>query len=153
MKNLVLIYSASLLCATLTKSALADDNFCFAQASLRYRIPESLLRAISKVESGGNPAATHKNKNGSVDLGHMQVNSGWLPILAQYNISKEQLINPCTNTTVGAWILANNIYHMGYGWKAIGRYNAMSPAKAVAYSYKVAMALRAETQKQESKVD
>ncbi len=145
-----MIVASAALCS---QQAFADDGFCFSQASSRYRVPETLLRAISKVESGGNPAAMHKNKDGTIDLGHMQVNTGWLPTLAQYGITKAQLMNPCTNTNVGAWILATNIYHMGYGWKAVGKYNANSPSKGAAYSQKVAIALRAETQNQGHKVD
>ena len=126
-------------------SAFAGDAKCFEQAAARYGVPEDLLRAISHVESRGNPSARNTNKNGSTDLGHMQINSYWLPRLAKYGITKSQLLNACTNTNVGAWILANNISRMGYRWEAVGAYNAMNPARAASYTRKVAAALHAQT--------
>jgi len=120
------------------------DNACFEQAAKRYRVSAQLLRSISRVESGGNPAAFHRNANGSWDIGHMQINSAWLPTLAKYGITKDRLTNPCVNTHVGAWILANNFRRMGYGWNAVGAYNAKSPDKIAAYARKVAANLRNE---------
>lgn len=120
------------------------DNACFDQAAKRYRVSAQLLRSISRVESGGNPAAFHRNSNGSGDIGHMQINSAWLPTLAKYGITKDRLTNPCVNTHVGAWILANNFQRLGYGWNAVGAYNAKSPDKIAAYARKVAANLRNE---------
>lgn len=127
--------------------SVAGDTKCFKQASFRYGVPEALLRAISHVESGGNPFVTNINKNGSIDIGHMQVNSYWLPTLAKYGITQSQLMDACTNTQVGAWILASNIARMGYRWEAIGAYNARNPIKAAIYTRKVAAALRSPTRK------
>ena len=82
---------------------------CFEQAAQRYQVPVELLKAISTVESNGNPNAVNTNKNGSVDVGHMQINDWWLPKLEPYGITKEKLKDPCINTNVGAWILAQSI--------------------------------------------
>jgi soluble lytic murein transglycosylase-like protein len=138
-----LVFTSAML---LSQLASAADPGCFAQASLRYRIPEALLRAISRVESGGNPVAINKNKNGTFDIGHMQINSAWLPTLVKYGITRDRLTDSCVNTHVGAWILAGNFHRMGYGWKAVGAYNAKSPVKAAAYARQVADILRYETQ-------
>ena len=116
---------------------------CFEQAGARYGVSPVLLSAISQVESNGNPRARNVNRDGSEDLGHMQINSRWLSVLASFGIDRKALIDPCLNTHVGAWILAQNIRAHGYGWEAIGAYNAMSPRKRVVYAYRVAAALKA----------
>lgn len=110
---------------------------CFEQASARYQIPVELLKAISTVESNGNANARNTNKNGSVDYGHMQINDWWLPKLEPYGITKEKLIEPCVNTNVGAWILAQSIATHGFTWKAIGAYNASTGYKRLVYARKV----------------
>jgi len=137
-----LLFFTMLACCAL---AFADDSKCFEQASVRYGVPENLLRAISYVESRGNPHAWNTNTNGSTDIGHMQINSGWLPVLAKYGITESRLLDACTNTHVGAWILANNIARMGYRWEAVGAYNSNNPAAAASYIRKVAAALHAQT--------
>lgn len=117
---------------------------CFDEAAARYRVPTSLLMAISRVESSGNPQAINRNPDGSYDIGHMQINSRWLPLLKRYGIDERSLFDACTNTYVGAWILAQNIHRLGYGWNAIGAYNARSPEKRMAYARKVAAILKRE---------
>ncbi len=49
---------------------VAGNATCFAEAAERYRVPSSLLQAISRVESSGNPGAIHRNADGSHDIGH-----------------------------------------------------------------------------------
>ena len=117
---------------------------CFDEAAARYGVPSSLLMAISRVESSGNPHAINRNPDGSYDIGHMQINSRWLPLLKRYGIDERSLFDACTNTYVGAWILAQNIHRLGYGWNAIGAYNARSPEKRMAYARKVAAILKRE---------
>ncbi|NCN88598.1 MAG: lytic transglycosylase domain-containing protein [Gallionella sp.] len=128
--------------------AAAAATKCFAQASARYGVPAELLRAISHVESGGNPSAMNVNKNGSTDIGHMQINSAWLPTLARHGITSKHLMQPCTNTQVGAWILAANIRRLGYNWRAVGAYNASNKDKATTYARKVAVAMQKLQQKE-----
>lgn len=115
---------------------------CFEQAGARYGVAPSLLEAISHVESGRNPLARNRNPDGSEDLGHMQINSRWLGALSAYGIDRQRLLDPCLNTHVGAWILAQNISRFGYGWEAIGAYNARSPAKRNAYARRVSAQLK-----------
>lgn len=122
--------------------AFACQASCFEQAGIRYGIAPSLLKAISAVESASNPAAHNRNRNGSEDIGHMQINSRWLGVLASYGIGRDQLFDPCVNTHVGAWILAQNISRLGYGWDAIGAYNARSQEKRAAYARRIAAKVR-----------
>ncbi len=104
---------------------------CWQSAAKRYGIHETLLRAIALTESAMDPRAIHRNTNGSVDVGLMQINSRWFPRLAEMGIQSDDLWNPCTNIHVGAWVLAGEIRRFGYTWQAIGAYNA-GPALTVA---------------------
>lgn len=117
---------------------------CFEEAASRYQVPSVLLKAISRVESAGNPGAINRNKDGSFDIGHMQINSRWLPKLSHFGISRDQLWDPCTNTLVGAWILAQNVHRIGYSWNAVGAYNAVSPEKRDRYARKISEAMKRE---------
>jgi len=97
---------------------------CFREAGQRYGVSPLLLGAIAEVESDLDPHALHINPNGAVDIGLMQINSWWLPILKRYGIDPRGLWDPCLNIHVGAWILAGNVRQFGYGWQAVGAYNA-----------------------------
>ena len=124
-----------------------NDPRCFAQASARYAIPVPLLKAISHNESGGNARAVHRNKNGTEDIGHMQINSAWLPRLAKYGIDRKNLFDPCLNTQVGAWVLANNFANLGYNWKAVDAYNTSSPKPISNYTMKVSKIIQMQSTK------
>ena len=84
-----------------------------------------------------NPQAVGRNRNGSRDIGLMQINSAWLPTLATRGIGERELFEPCTNIQVGAWILATNFQRLGYTWDAVGAYNAENPALRRAYAERV----------------
>lgn len=117
----------------------ADNGWhCWYEAAAKYQVSPVLLYTIAMVESGNNAKAINKNKNGTEDIGLMQINSSHLPWLEKYGITREKLLNdPCLNVHVGAYILAENIYRHGYTWKAIGAYNAKSPEKQARYAMKV----------------
>ena len=114
-----------------------DARACWDQAAARYQVNEMLLYAIARTESGLNPLAVGRNRNGSHDIGVMQINSAWLPRLATYGVSEQDLLEPCTNIHIGAWILALNFQKLGYTWEAVGAYNAKSPALRRAYVERV----------------
>ena len=116
--------------------------FCFEEAGKLYGVNPSLLQSIARVESGLNPKAININKNGSEDLGLMQINSEWIE---KMQLSREELLsNPCYNVTMGARILKECIDRWGYTWQAVGCYNAVSRTKRVDYSWKIYRALKKE---------
>lgn len=112
---------------------------CWADASARYGVPVDLLYAVARVETGNRyKIVSGKNKNGSRDIGLMQINSSHLPRLAKHGITERDLLeNPCLNLHVGAWIMSESIARHGYTWVAIGAYNAGSKNKRLIYAKKV----------------
>lgn len=114
---------------TYAAKAPAEIARCFHEAGVRFSVDWRLLQAIAEVESGLDPGAIGLNKkNGRVlseDLGMMQINSSWLPVLRPMGITREVLLaNACQNIHVGAWILAKNIAQNGVNWTSVGAYNA-----------------------------
>ncbi|WP_321855267.1 lytic transglycosylase domain-containing protein [Paraburkholderia tropica] len=131
-------FGRGLLCALIACAmpglAFAD---CIDDAAAFQHVNVSLMRAIAQVESGTQTRVINTNSNGTVDIGLMQINSSWLPRLAQEGITEQSLFDPCTNAYVGAWILAENIRQFGPTWNAIGAYNSPSADKRLAYARKV----------------
>jgi soluble lytic murein transglycosylase-like protein len=110
---------------------------CLDDAANYWGVPPLLARAIATRESHMRAEAVGRNKNGTRDIGLMQVNSSWLPRLARYGIKESDLFNPCINAYVGNWILADNITRLGFNWDAVGAYNSASPAKRDAYAHSI----------------
>lgn len=105
-------------------------SYCFVQAGNYYGVSPSLLYAIAKHESGLNWRALNKNRNGTYDIGLMQINSRWIPTLKRYGLYDERLIwEPCFNTMVGAWVLRQCMERYGYSWRAVDCYNKGSRAR------------------------
>lgn len=95
----------------------------YQEAEVTHRITPKLLCSFAKVESKEDPKAINRNTNGSFDVGVMQINSSWLPILSKYGITLNDLFYPKTNIMVGAWVLSQCHASFGESWKAIDCYN------------------------------
>ncbi len=109
--------------------------FCFEEAGKAYDVNPKLLKTIAMTESNLRPDAVNKNRNGTLDIGLMQINSSWIEILG---LNAGHLIqDPCYNTLIGAKILRQCIDRRGYTWEAVGCYNASSRAKQVKYSWRI----------------
>ena len=91
---------------------------CIMAAAEVYRLPPVLLVILLDVE-GGVPGAVHPNTNGTVDIGPMQINQIWLPVLARHfratvGATYAAIRNDfCTNVAAGAWILRRSIKDAG----------------------------------------
>ncbi|WP_047249731.1 type III secretion system invasion protein IagB [Chromobacterium subtsugae] len=110
---------AALLCAL---PAHAD---CWEQAGRMFNIEPDLLYAIAEQESGLRPDAAGRNRDGSRDLGLMQINSLHLPRLRQLGVDEKRLLgDACLSVIVGASILSDMMKRYGYSWEAVGAYNA-----------------------------
>jgi soluble lytic murein transglycosylase-like protein len=149
------------LITTLKPTYAMDQNLirCFYEASASYNVPYSLLIAIAKVESGFRPWVININQNGksvkvinpkslteamvyvrylhdngyNYDVGIGQINV-WN--IKRLRLQPEQLLDPCNNIRVSAYILKENINKYGLTWEAIWRYNGRKD-----YAYKVYNAL------------
>lgn len=111
---------------------------CINEAAYEYHIPAKLIISVLNVERGRAGLAV-RNKNGTYDLGPMQINSGaWWPMLYKYDITpREVLYNPCRNVSVGTWILAKAISNGQDLFSGIGNYHSAAPYYNKSYKLKV----------------
>ncbi|MBI5444530.1 MAG: lytic transglycosylase domain-containing protein [Deltaproteobacteria bacterium] len=128
---------AALFLLPLLLAPCAAFGMCFDEAAQLYpSVPVTWLRSIARQESGFNQSAVNKNKNGSYDVGVMQINSFWRPILGE---ERWRFVNEdaCYNVIVGAWVLNQCVERHGLTWKAIGCYNSPTAEHQLRYSSKV----------------
>lgn len=95
-----------------------------------------MLRAISKKENRRCDATISKNKNGSVDVGCMQINSIHFKKLSFYGVTQMDLADSdqCKNIYVGAWHYKRMIAKYGNTWAAVGAYHSETPHLRDAYA-------------------
>ncbi|HCB9839863.1 TPA: lytic transglycosylase domain-containing protein, partial [Escherichia coli] len=100
----------------LSVSLIASVTACVISASSVNNIKPELLLSVMAVE-GGQPGSVSVNKNGSQDLGVMQINTrAWLNLVSQtfFNGDNQSAYtklkdDACFNISVGAWILRHSI--------------------------------------------
>jgi soluble lytic murein transglycosylase-like protein len=117
--------------ATHAAGARAD---CIAAAAAHHDLDADLLRAIAYFESRMNPNAINKNKNGTVDVGLMQINSVHFPRLASQGVDHRRLRDPCLNARVGAAMLSELVWRFGPTWQAVGSYHSRTPELTSSYA-------------------
>lgn len=113
---------------------------CLLPISQVYQVPPAIIRSVMEVESRGRNV-TSENRDGSIDYGVMQINSWWLPILKKQDIQKNDLMNVCTNISVGAWLLQYSYRKTGNWKEAVAAYHAGHSKRhkpyAITYANKV----------------
>jgi hypothetical protein len=120
---------------------------CLLISAQTYQVPPGVLLGILQVE-GGRVGQAVVNKNGSYDLGPMQVNTIWLPTLAARwkvdNATARKWVqhDGCVNMGVAAWILRQRISVTGTLWKGIAGYHSFTPGIGSRYAERVAAAMR-----------
>jgi len=116
---------------------------CMIAAASFHHLPVQALAAIQSVE-GGAVGAISANKDGSADLGLMQVNTQWVPAVARATRAKEAVIRAkligdgCFSIKVAAAIL--DLYKIeahGNMLEAVGFYHSHTPDLKAAYQMKV----------------
>lgn len=110
---------------------------CFDDAAEWQGVHAGVLRAIAIQENRRCDGTVSKNKNGSVDIGCMQINSIHLPELANYSITKESLLDQCTNIFVGARHYKKMVMKYGNTWAAVGAYHSHTPKYRDSYARSV----------------
>jgi Transglycosylase SLT domain len=115
---------------------------CLMMASQSYSIPPAVLVGIYKAE-GGKVGQEVGNSNGSFDLGPMQINTIWMPELAdEWGVSEDkarQLVRDdvCTNVNVAAWILRGHLNETQSLSQALAHYHSRTPQYGTKYKKRV----------------
>ena len=115
---------------------------CMILAAQTYSVPPAVLVGIYKAE-GGKIGQEVKNTNGSHDLGPMQINTIWLPELAdKWGVTEKTAHrwvrdDACTNVGVSAWILKSHLDETQNLSQAIAHYHSRTPKHGDRYKAKV----------------
>jgi soluble lytic murein transglycosylase-like protein len=110
---------------------------CINRAAVEFHVPATLIVSVLSIERG-TIGTISRNKNGTYDMGLMQINSSWLPTLRKYGYSANDIIyDACKNVYVGTWILANNISKSNELWKGVGNYHSHRASLNYSYAIKV----------------
>lgn len=121
---------------------------CLMLAAQTYSVPPAVLVGIYQVEGGQIGQAVGPNDNGTYDLGPMQINTLWIPELAQLWGVEERTAykwikdDPCTNMGVAAWIFRNHMNETGSLSRSIAHYHSRTPQHGVPYKKRVINAMR-----------
>ena len=116
---------------------------CMLAVAAELNLPPRVLPAIQAVE-GGRLGMSRLNANGSEDLGLMQVNSRWLPLLSRHtgqprDALRERLLQDgCFNIAVAGAILRVYLHEAsGDLLAAVGNYHSHTPLRHRAYQVRV----------------
>jgi hypothetical protein len=116
---------------------------CVASVAAFYHLPPRVLPAIQAVE-GGRPGLAHLNRDGSRDLGVMQVNTRWVQPLAWQTgiapaaIELRLLMDPCFNIATAGAIMRLYLNEAGGNLlRAVGFYHSHTAPLAEAYELRV----------------
>jgi Transglycosylase SLT domain len=121
---------------------------CMALAASVHGLPPRVLPAIQAVE-GGRVGLARPNRNGTEDLGLMQINTLWIGPLARvtglppHAVRDRLLHDPCFN--IGAAGLVMRLYlneTKGDLMRAVGNYHSHTPVRNLDYQAKVLEAAR-----------
>jgi hypothetical protein len=128
---------------------------CMLAAAQFYHLPPRVLPSIQVVE-GGFPGAIHPNRDGSDDLGVMQINTRWIGPLTGYvnaqpgshmteqSMHDRLITDPCFNISAAALIVHYEWTGAGGDWlRAVGNYHSHTPSFHAAYLARVTAAARA----------
>jgi hypothetical protein len=116
---------------------------CMVAVAAFYGLPPRVLPAIQAVE-GGQVGTVSRNRDGSDDLGVMQVNTRWLAPIAQLTALPEATVrerltsDACFNIAAAGAILHSHLHQAnGDLMHAVGNYHSRTPELHSAYAARV----------------
>lgn len=123
---------------SLSFAAAAMPEDCIITAAQCFKVNPLIIKAIIWQESKNKQAAVNTNKNNTVDVGLMQINSIHFRKLNSLGISESNLRkNSCANVFAGTWILHKAIQRNGYTWDGVGSYHSSTPEHRDPYVKKI----------------
>ena|ERR1700722_16801976 len=121
---------------------------CMVLTASVYHLPPRVLPSIQAIE-GGRVGLMHSNKDGSVDLGVMQINTLWISPLARFtglpdaNVRDRLLNDSCFNIAAAGLIMRTYLNETkGDLLRAVGDYHSHTPVLNLSYQAKVLDAAR-----------
>lgn len=120
---------------------------CIRQAARGQLWLEKTLWGLRDQEAGW-IGAEILNKDGSHDLGALQINSWWVPRIAallsrrEGDIRRWLRFDPCFNAEVARWIFLDALKMSGNYWKAVGIYHSPNGIRQRRYAALVAVHLQ-----------
>ncbi|PJE09587.1 muramidase [Legionella sp.] len=101
---------------------------CAILAAIKYEIPTNIVLAIAEKEAG-TPGLWVKNKNGSYDVGAMQLNTTYLQDLAKFGISPDDVAQAgCYAYDLAAWRIRGHLQHDKQDlWTRAANYHSKTP--------------------------
>lgn len=111
---------------------------CIRKAAADNRLPEEILWAI-RIAEGGTRGTVRQNKDGSVDVGVMQINSTHFDYFKEnYGVKPSWLIyNQCYSILAGGYRLAKEIKRRGDFWRGVGDYHSRTPSLNARYRQRI----------------
>ncbi len=107
-----------------TKEQIA---YCINVFSKEFNIPKHVYYTIMKIESRGNPYAFRRNRNGSYDIGLMQINT---KLAKQYGFTDYNLLfDVCVNLYIASLRLAYCKKKYKNELQMVGCYHSETAAK------------------------
>lgn len=110
---------------------------CAMDAAAYHRVNPQILMAIALVESSGRPDVIGRNKNQTIDVGLMGVNSIHFQNLVSKGVTPNNLMNECVSMYVAAWLYSHQVFKYGNTWKAVGAYHSRTPSLNEKYQFRV----------------
>lgn len=114
--------------AALPPPELQARIVCSITSAQQFGVPPSVMLAVAQIE-GGRPGLAVRNKNGSYDLGAMQLNTTWLAGLRRYGVDPRwALASGCYPYQLAAWrIRGHLVADAGDYWTRVANYHSRTP--------------------------